>query len=320
MDDERRGTEKELWGRFGHKVPERLITEAELPDLYRLEHVPEAPKGDIIEDSEGGRRRNKPTVYYDDGLREDEFLAASTKRMPVKYVYLPFSALGVANRFSKTRQTCRKRSRSAGLLERSGSPTSCSGIPTTARARQRWVRAAALTKTTSHPPRSGNEWVDRQNRSRASRLSSLLSMARRMRTDRSVFLLYPGCYIMDADRNLCLSIGETTQASAGDGPDARQAEEGFPRRIRGGRRRNTRGTWLSDVWHVPGVAFKETVSDVLCVLRLSIVLVPNSDFPQPCPDIVIQRPIAMKQIKRKINQGGCECRLALLLPVSLTYI
>jgi ATP-dependent helicase STH1/SNF2 len=87
IDEERRRNEHEIWGRLGRPVPERLIAEAELPDLYRLEHVPEAPKGDVIEDSEGGRRRNKPTVYYDDGLREDEFLAVSVDdRLCVVYL------------------------------------------------------------------------------------------------------------------------------------------------------------------------------------------------------------------------------------------
>jgi hypothetical protein len=115
MDEERRRTDKELWGRFGRPVPERLITEAELPDLYRLEHVPEAPRGDVIEDSEGGRRRNKPPVYYDDGLREEEFLAVSVWRGKLSSEFsLLIRVVGnPTDRSSKmTRRICRTKSRS----------------------------------------------------------------------------------------------------------------------------------------------------------------------------------------------------------------
>ncbi|RHZ75782.1 hypothetical protein Glove_209g141 [Diversispora epigaea] len=72
MDEERTRAEEAKWKGKGLPIPERLITESELPQVYLREFRPIPDDG--VEYGRGQRPRKE--VIYDDGLTEDQFLAA----------------------------------------------------------------------------------------------------------------------------------------------------------------------------------------------------------------------------------------------------
>ena len=73
MDVERIRNEDLMWLRAGGQLPapERLITDAELPDVYHIEHQL-APVVNEVLDS----RRTKGPIRYDDGLTEEQWTQA----------------------------------------------------------------------------------------------------------------------------------------------------------------------------------------------------------------------------------------------------
>lgn len=75
VDRERRADEEAEWHALGNTgpVPERLMQENELPEMYRRDFDAEAIDGSQ-EEQPLSRRRN--VVHYDDGLTEDQFLRA----------------------------------------------------------------------------------------------------------------------------------------------------------------------------------------------------------------------------------------------------
>ncbi|TNY22936.1 SNF2-family ATP dependent chromatin remodeling factor snf21 [Rhodotorula diobovata] len=74
MDRDRRASEERAWAAAGHtgKLPERLIQEWELPEVYRMEHAKVVHSRD--ESPADGARRNRTQVTYDDGLSEEQWL------------------------------------------------------------------------------------------------------------------------------------------------------------------------------------------------------------------------------------------------------
>ena len=75
VDRDRIADEETEWRALGNTgpVPERLIQESELPEIYQRDFDTEAI--DVIEEEQPlTRRRN--VVRYDDGLTEDQFLRA----------------------------------------------------------------------------------------------------------------------------------------------------------------------------------------------------------------------------------------------------
>ncbi|KAM0755948.1 hypothetical protein T439DRAFT_320646 [Meredithblackwellia eburnea MCA 4105] len=74
MDKDRRAAEEAAWAAGGNpgKLPERLIQEYELPEVYRMEHPVNIAEEEVVD--EGGRRRTQ--VQYDDGLSEEQWLQA----------------------------------------------------------------------------------------------------------------------------------------------------------------------------------------------------------------------------------------------------
>ncbi|KPV73767.1 uncharacterized protein RHOBADRAFT_48765 [Rhodotorula graminis WP1] len=74
MDRDRRASEERAWAAAGHtgKLPERLIQEWELPEVYRMEHAKIVHSRD--ESPADGARRNRTQVTYDDGLSEEQWL------------------------------------------------------------------------------------------------------------------------------------------------------------------------------------------------------------------------------------------------------
>ncbi|KAK4705515.1 hypothetical protein P7C70_g683, partial [Phenoliferia sp. Uapishka_3] len=73
MDAQRRASEEAAWragGKSGN-LPERLIQEHELPEVYRMEHVSQVIEDEIFDD---GARRVRTQVQYDDGLSEEQWL------------------------------------------------------------------------------------------------------------------------------------------------------------------------------------------------------------------------------------------------------
>lgn len=74
VDRERRADEELEWRALGNTgpVPERLIQESELPDIYQRDFDTEVIDGSA--DQPLSRRRQ--VVHYDDGLTEDQFLRA----------------------------------------------------------------------------------------------------------------------------------------------------------------------------------------------------------------------------------------------------
>lgn len=75
MDLERVRNEELAWLRAGNSgpPPERLITEAELPDVYHVEHSLEPVVEEVLD-----VRRKKTNVHYDDGLTEEQWTAVSS--------------------------------------------------------------------------------------------------------------------------------------------------------------------------------------------------------------------------------------------------
>lgn len=76
IDREREQEEIELYRRKGGRgpVPERLIQEHELPDVYKNDDT----YADVVQHIELGRgQREKASVVYDDGLTEDQWLNVS---------------------------------------------------------------------------------------------------------------------------------------------------------------------------------------------------------------------------------------------------
>ena len=74
MDLERVRNEELAWLRAGNSgpPPDRLITEAELPDVYHVEHSLEPVVEEVLD-----VRRKKTNVHYDDGLTEEQWTAVS---------------------------------------------------------------------------------------------------------------------------------------------------------------------------------------------------------------------------------------------------
>ncbi|BGP26359.1 ATP-dependent helicase STH1/SNF2 [Rhodotorula toruloides] len=75
MDRDRRAAEEAAWAAAGNtgKLPERLIQEWELPEVYRMDHPKAVVESDVRPD---GSRRNRTQVTYDDGMTEEQWLQA----------------------------------------------------------------------------------------------------------------------------------------------------------------------------------------------------------------------------------------------------
>ncbi|BGO93526.1 hypothetical protein NBRC10512_006555 [Rhodotorula toruloides] len=75
MDRDRRAAEEAAWAAAGNtgKLPERLIQEWELPEVYRMDHPKAVVESDVRPD---GSRRNRTQVTYDDGMSEEQWLQA----------------------------------------------------------------------------------------------------------------------------------------------------------------------------------------------------------------------------------------------------
>ncbi|KAM0790771.1 hypothetical protein ACM66B_004621 [Microbotryomycetes sp. NB124-2] len=73
MDKDRRAAEEAAWVQAGNpgKMPERLIQEHELPEVYRIDH-PKFVREESV--TEGSRRSRNVTVHYDDGMTEEQWL------------------------------------------------------------------------------------------------------------------------------------------------------------------------------------------------------------------------------------------------------
>lgn len=71
MDIERTRNEELAWIRAGGTgpPPARLITDAELPQVYHIEHVIQPVLSEVLD-----QRRKKAQIHYDDGLTEEQFL------------------------------------------------------------------------------------------------------------------------------------------------------------------------------------------------------------------------------------------------------
>ncbi|SCV71630.1 BQ2448_3218 [Microbotryum intermedium] len=71
MDKDRRRAEEAAWHASGQtgKLPERLIAEWELPEVYRMEHKREVVDDEIVD----GQRRARTNVQYDDGMSEEQW-------------------------------------------------------------------------------------------------------------------------------------------------------------------------------------------------------------------------------------------------------
>lgn len=85
IDAEREKEELEIYRRKGGRghVPERLIQEEELPDIYRDDDL----YPDVVQQIELGRgQREKQSVVYDDGLTEDQWLNVSAMQNLMCYM------------------------------------------------------------------------------------------------------------------------------------------------------------------------------------------------------------------------------------------
>lgn len=81
IDAEREQQEIEQYRRKGGRgpVPERLIQEHELPDIYKNDDA----YNDVVQHIDLGRgQREKASVVYDDGLTEDQWLNVSSFSWP----------------------------------------------------------------------------------------------------------------------------------------------------------------------------------------------------------------------------------------------
>ncbi|ORY76015.1 SNF2 family N-terminal domain-domain-containing protein [Leucosporidium creatinivorum] len=90
MDRDRRAAEEHAWAAAGNpgKMPERLIQEYELPEVYRMEHVKKVEQDELAD----GARRSRNQVTYDDGMSEEQWLQTmeeddddpTTRRRPTR--------------------------------------------------------------------------------------------------------------------------------------------------------------------------------------------------------------------------------------------
>jgi len=73
MDQARRDGEERAWEAAGNtgKLPERLIQEHELPEVYRIDHEIETAADAVLKE---GERRARTAVTYDDGMSEEQWL------------------------------------------------------------------------------------------------------------------------------------------------------------------------------------------------------------------------------------------------------
>ncbi|KAI9034495.1 SNF2 family N-terminal domain-containing protein [Hyaloraphidium curvatum] len=83
LDVERAAADERDWAEIGGPpkpslMHERLMTDEEVPEIYRIEHPPQDEAEKIIEETGRGHRARKEVVY-DDGLTEKQFLDAVEK-------------------------------------------------------------------------------------------------------------------------------------------------------------------------------------------------------------------------------------------------
>ncbi|KAJ2677526.1 ATP-dependent DNA helicase Snf21, partial [Coemansia sp. RSA 1285] len=78
MDKDHLAREKQEWRDAGNagSPPERLFTEAELPEDYLHDYDPVEERRRIEEEATRDKSRNRQRVYYDDGLSEEQWLNA----------------------------------------------------------------------------------------------------------------------------------------------------------------------------------------------------------------------------------------------------
>ncbi|KAJ2767819.1 ATP-dependent DNA helicase Snf21, partial [Coemansia nantahalensis] len=78
IDRERTARELQEWRAAGHSgpPPDRLFTEAELPEEYLRDYDPEAERRQAEEAATRDKSRSARRVFYDDGLTEDQWLDA----------------------------------------------------------------------------------------------------------------------------------------------------------------------------------------------------------------------------------------------------
>ncbi|KAJ2557536.1 ATP-dependent DNA helicase Snf21, partial [Coemansia sp. RSA 1933] len=78
MDEEHLARERQEWHEAGNSgtPPERLFTEAELPEEYLHDYDPVEERRKIEEEATRDKSRNRQRVYYDDGLSEEQWLNA----------------------------------------------------------------------------------------------------------------------------------------------------------------------------------------------------------------------------------------------------
>lgn len=86
MDREREQTAIDQWAQSGlpGPKPERLMTDDEVPEVYRRDVIIEPVE--LLQEEEGRGQRVKERVQYDDGLTEEQFLNVS--------ILLPIVRLG----------------------------------------------------------------------------------------------------------------------------------------------------------------------------------------------------------------------------------
>ncbi|KAJ2856997.1 ATP-dependent DNA helicase Snf21, partial [Coemansia erecta] len=78
MDEEYLARERKEWHEAGNTgdPPERLFTEAELPEEYLHDYDPVEERRKMEEEATRDKSRNRQRVYYDDGLSEEQWLNA----------------------------------------------------------------------------------------------------------------------------------------------------------------------------------------------------------------------------------------------------
>ncbi|KAJ1764763.1 ATP-dependent DNA helicase Snf21 [Coemansia sp. RSA 1843] len=78
MDEEHLAHERQEWLEAGNSgdPPERLFTEAELPEEYLHDYDPVEERRKMEEEATRDKSRNRQRVYYDDGLSEEQWLNA----------------------------------------------------------------------------------------------------------------------------------------------------------------------------------------------------------------------------------------------------
>lgn len=83
LDAERPQLDIRDWEEYGgapspHLLHERLMLDEEVPELYRIEHVPK-DEIELIQEEVGRGHRNRKNVVYDDGLTDKQFMDAVEK-------------------------------------------------------------------------------------------------------------------------------------------------------------------------------------------------------------------------------------------------